>query len=218
MSAEMTVLKDREEWLKNRFKGIGGSEASAVVGMNPYMTNVDLFNIKTGQVVPKDISDKPYVQYGTNAEEHLRALFALDFPQYQVEYVDNNSYFNDKYPFALASLDGVLIEKETGRKGILEIKTTEILQSMQREKWNNRIPDNYYIQVLHYMMVTEYEFAVLKAQLKTVFDGVPYLQTKHYFIDRKDVEDDIQYLAAEEKKFWKMVQEKKHPDLILPEI
>lgn len=218
MSIKMTVLKDRKEWLQNRFKGIGGSEASAVVGMNPYMTNVDLFNIKTGKVVPKDISDKPYVQYGTNAEEHLRALFALDFPEYEVEYVDNNSYFNDKYPFALASLDGVLIEKETGRKGILEIKTTEILQSMQREKWNNRIPDNYYIQVLHYMMVTEYEFAVLKAQLKTVFDGVPYLQTKHYFIDIKDVEDDIKYLAIEEKKFWKTVQERKHPDLILPEI
>ena len=203
MSVRMTILKNRDEWLQNRFKGIGGSEASAIVGMNPYMDNIKLWNIKTGQIVPEDISDKPYVKYGTNAEEHLRALFALDFPQYKVEYVDNNSYFNDKYPFALASLDGTLIEKETGRKGILEIKTTEILQSMQKEKWNQRIPDNYYIQVL------QYEFAVLKAQLKTVFDGVPYLQTKHYFIERKDVEDDIQYLANEELKFWKMVQERK---------
>ena len=218
MSVKMTVLKNREEWLQNRFKGIGGSEASAIVGMNPYMDNIKLWNIKTGQIVPEDISDKPYVQYGTNAEEHLRALFALDFPQYKVEYVDNNSYFNDKYPFALASLDGTLIEKETGRKGILEIKTTEILQSMQKEKWKDRIPDNYYIQVLHYMLVTEYEFAVLKAQLKTVFEGIPYLQTKHYFIERKDVEDDIQYLANEELKFWKMVQERKQPALILPNI
>lgn len=218
MAVKMTILSNREEWLKNRFKGIGGSEASAIVGMNPYMTNVKLWQIKVGQVVPEDISDKAYVKYGTYAEEHLRALFGLDFPQYQVEYVDNNSYFNDKYPFALASLDGVLIEKETGRKGILEIKTTEILQSMQREKWNDKIPDNYYIQVLHYLMVTEYEFVVLKAQLKTVFNGIPYLQIKHYFIERKDVEDDIQYLADEEKKFWKLVQEKRKPDLILPEI
>ena len=154
MSVRMTILKNRDEWLQNRFKGIGGSEASAIVGMNPYMDNIKLWNIKTGQIVPEDISDKPYVKYGTNAEEHLRALFALDFPQYKVEYVDNNSYFNDKYPFALASLDGTLIEKETGRKGILEIKTTEILQSMQKEKWNQRIPDNYYIQVLHYILVT----------------------------------------------------------------
>ena len=214
----MTVLKNREEWLQNRFKGIGGSEASAIVGLNPYMSNVDLWNIKTGQIVPEDISDKPYVKYGTNAEEHLRALFTLDYPQYQVEYVDNNSYFNDKFPFALASLDGVLIEKETGRKGILEIKTTNILQSMQKEKWKDRIPDNYYIQVLHYLMVTEYEFVVLVAQLKSEFNGEIYKQTKHYKIERADVEADIQYLANEEMKFWKLVQEKKKPALLLPEI
>lgn len=218
MAVTMTILKNREEWLQNRFKGIGGSEASAIVGMNPYMTNIDLWNIKTGQVVPQDISDKPYVKYGTNAEEHLRALFELDFPQYEVEYVDNNSYFNDKYPFALASLDGVLIEKETGRKGILEIKTTNILQSMQKEKWKERIPDNYYIQVLHYLLVTEYDFVVLVAQLKSEFNGDIYKQTKHYKIERADVEADIQYLANEELKFWKLVQEKKKPALLLPEI
>ena len=218
MSVRMTVLKDREEWLQNRFKGIGGSEASAIVGLNPYMNNIDLWNIKTGQVIPEDISDKPYVLYGTKAEEHLRALFALDFPQYEVEYVDNNSYFNDKYPFALASLDGVLIEKETGRKGILEIKTTNILQSMQKEKWKERIPDNYYIQVLHYLMVTEYEFVVLVAQLKSEFNDEIYKQTKHYKIERADVEDDIQYLAEEERKFWEKVKEKKMPNLLLPEI
>lgn len=89
---------------------------------------------------------------------------------------------------------------------------------MQKEKWNKQIPDNYYIQILHYFMVTEFEFAVLKAQLKTVFEGVPYLQTKHYFIERTEVEDDIQYLAEEEKKFWHMVQTKKCPALILPSI
>ena len=218
MAVTMTTLKNREEWLQNRFKGIGGSEASAIVGMNPYMTNIDLWNIKTGQVVPEDISDKPYVKYGTNAEEHLRALFALDFPQYEVEYVDNNSYFNDKYPFALASLDGVLIEKETGRKGILEIKTTNILQSMQKEKWKDRIPDNYFVQVLHYLLVTEYDFVVLVAQLKSEFNGEVYKQTKHYKIERADVEDDIQYLANEELKFWKLVKEKKKPNLLLPNI
>lgn len=213
---EMKILKDRDEWLKNRSR-IGGSDASAVIGMNPYKTNLDLWLEKTGQLVTADISDKPYVQYGTQAEMHLRGLFRLDFPQYTVEYVDNNMFVNDKYPWAHASLDGWLTDSE-GRKGILEIKTTEILQSMQKEKWNHQIPDNYYIQILHYLMVTEFEFAVLKAQLKTVFDGIPYLQTKHYLINREDVEEDIQYLAKEEKKFWKMVQTGEKPALILPEI
>lgn len=225
MSVRMIQLKSHEEWLKNRTK-IGGSDASAIVGMNPYKTNVDLWMEKTGQIIPEDISEKPYVKYGTQAEMHLRGLFRLDFPQYHVDYVENNMFFNDKYPWAHASLDGWLVEEikiddstdVIVRKGILEIKTTEILQSMQKEKWNHRIPDNYYIQILHYLMVTEFDFAVLKAQLKTVFDGVPYLQTKHYIIERADVEDDIQYLANAEKEFWKSVQEKKCPALILPNI
>ena len=68
------------------------------------------------------------------------------------------------------------------------------------------------------MAVCETDFCILKAQLKTEFDGVPYLQTKHFFIERADVEEDIQYLAAEEKKFWTQVQERKRPALILPEI
>ena len=198
-------------------KGIGGSEISAVIGCNPYMDNITLWKIKTGQIEAEDISDKDYVEYGNNAEHHLRELFKLDFPEYSVSYEENNSFYNDKYPFARASLDGWL-EDENGRKGILEIKTTEILQSMQKEKWNKQIPQNYYCQVLFYMAVLEADFAVLKAQLKTVFNGVPYLQTKHYPIERKDVEADIQYLMKEGEKFWQYVQSGKMPPLRLPEI
>lgn len=216
MSIEMTILKDRSEWLKNRTK-IGGSDASCIVGMNPYKSNVDLWLEKTGQATPEDISNKEYVKYGTEAEMYLRELFKLDFPQYKVEYIENNMYFNSDFPFAHASIDGWITD-EQGRRGVLEIKTTEILQSQQREKWNNKIPDNYYIQVLHYLMVTEFDFAVLKAQLKTVFDGVPYLQTKHYFIEREDVEADIKYLASQELKFWEDVQKKRKPAFILPPI
>ena len=214
----MKILSNREEWLQHRMNYIGGSDASAIMGMNPYCDNGRLWEIKTGQAVQADISDKPYVKYGTEAEPHLRALFALDHPQYQVEYVDNNMFLNDKYPFAHASLDGWLIEKVTGRKGILEIKTTNILQSMQKEKWKNRIPDNYYIQILHYLMVTEFDFVVLKAQLKSEFKDEVYLQTKHYTIERSEVEEDIKILESSEREFWQRVKERKRPGLMLPAI
>lgn len=213
---EMITLKSREEWLEHRDR-IGGSDASAIIGMNPYRTNVELWQIKTGQLVPEDISEKPYVKYGTEAEAHLRELFKLDYPQYQVFYQENNMFLNDKYPFGHASLDGWLIDPE-GRKGVWECKTTNILQSMQKEKWNHRIPDNYYIQILHYLLITEFDFAILKAQLKYSFDDGIYLQTRHYMIERADVQEDIDYLEDAEKKFWKQVQERKKPDLILPDV
>lgn len=217
MTVEMIVLKSREEWLENRRNGLGGSEISAVIGCNPYMDNVTLWEYKTGKKAPEDISGKPYVVYGTNAEPLLRELFKLDFPQYEVEYVENNSFRNSKYSWAQASLDGWLTDPD-GKKGILEIKTTEILQSMQKEKWKDRIPDNYYCQCLFYMAVAEADFCILKAQLKTVFDGVPYLQTRHYRLNREDVQEDIDYLMQEGEKFWRKVKNEVRPPLVLPEI
>lgn len=214
---EMKILKSHEDWLEHRTNYIGGSDSSAILGLNPYKTNVDLWLEKTGQTVPEDISDKPYVKYGTQAEMHLRGLFRLDFPEYQVEYIDNNMFLNSKYPFAHASLDGWLTDKN-GRRGILEIKTTNILQSQQKEHWNNRIPDNYYIQVLHYLMVTEFEFVILKAQLKWEFNDEVYMQTKHYKIERSEVLEDIKFLENSEREFWKSVQEKRRPALVLPSI
>ena len=218
MPSEMFVFESREQWLEKRKNTVGGSDASAIIGMNPYCSNVELFEIKTGKKQQADISDKPYVVYGNQAERYLRGLFRLDFPEYRVEYVENNLWKNSKYPWGHYSADGWMYDKD-GRLGILEIKTSEVLSSQHKEKWKGQhIPDNYYIQVLHGMLIMEADFAVLKAQLKTVFDGVPYLQTKHYFIERADVEADIQYLAEEEKKFWKQVQERKRPSLILPSI
>lgn len=215
MAAKMIVLPNREAWLENRRKGIGGSEISAIIGHNPYMDNVTLWEYKTGRRQAEDISDKPYVQYGTQAEMHLRGLFRLDFPHLHVDYVDNNSWTNPRYPWAQASLDGWLTD-QNGRRGVLEIKTTEILQSMQKERWNQQIPMNYYCQVLFYMAVVEADFVVLKAQLKTTFEGVPYLQTKHYIIERADVQSDIDYLMAKGAEFWQYVERDERPPLVLP--
>lgn len=214
----MLQLGSRGEWLKQRKKGIGGSDAAAIVGMNPYKTNVELWLEKTGQMEPVDISDKPYVRYGTEAEDHLRALFGLDYPEYKVGYVPDNMFTNNQLPWAHASLDGWLMDAD-GRMGILEIKTTNILQSMAKEKWKNRIPGNYYCQVLHYLGVTGFDFVVLKAQLKYEYSsGEIVLHTRHYKIERTDVEDDIKFLMQKEREFWKHVTTMKKPALVLPEI
>ena len=214
---EMLQLKSREEWLEKRTSYIGGSDASCIVGMNPYQTNIELWEHKTKRKVSEDIGDNPFVKYGSEAEKYLRELFKLDFPQYEVHYCDHNMWLNDKYPFAHASLDGWITD-ELGREGVLEIKTTNILQSIQREKWNHRIPDNYYIQVLHYLMVTEFDFAILKAQLKYDYDGDIFLTTKHYYIEREEVQEDIDCLEKAERDFFKCIKEDRQPNLVLPVI
>lgn len=212
-------MPSREEWLEERKKGIGGSDAAVILGLNPYKNNIRLWEEKTGKVQAEDISDKPYVKYGTQAEDLLRELFKLDFPQYEVSHDENTIIKHPKYPFLFASLDGQLVDKETGELGILEIKTTNILQSMQKEKWKEKLPDNYFCQVLHYLNVTGYSFAILKAQLKYDFDGDIKLETRHYKINRSDFEEDIKELEKTEVEFWtKYVEKDIQPPLELPNL
>lgn len=211
------ALASRVDWLAERKKRIGGSDAAAVIGLNPYMTNQDLFLIKTGEKAQKDISGEWYVKYGIAAEPLLRELFALDFPRYEVFYEENNLFVNEKYPFAHASLDGWLKDAD-GNKGVLEIKTTNIVNSAQKSLWKDCVPDNYYTQILHNMAVMDAEFAVLKAQLKWEINEDVFMQTKHYTFTREEVSEDIFYLMEEEKKFWAKKEEGELPPLILPSI
>lgn len=214
---EMQILKSHEEWLKSRTR-IGGSDAAAIVGLNPWLSNQELYDIKTGAIEQRDISNAPAVKYGTEAEPLIRELFKLDYPQYKVDYVENNLWLNSKYPFGHASMDGWLTDSQ-GRRGIWECKTTEIMGAAMAAKWKGKIPDNYYCQVLHYLLITEFDFAVLHAQMKyTRQDGSVTTVRKSFHIEREDVLDDIAFLADAEKKFWDNVQNHNRPALILPEI
>ena len=209
------ILSSREDWLEYRKKYLGGSDAASVIGLNPWKSNVELWEEKVGIRESADLSNNPLVKYGTEAEPLLRELFRLDFPQYDLWYEENNSFVNTKYPFAAASLDGLLADKETGSRGIWECKTATITSAAQKLKWEGGIPDNYYCQVLFYMAVLDADFAILKAQLKYNSDASrePLLVTKHYRIERDDAQ--ILYLMNRCSFFWKCVEERIKPNLAI---
>lgn len=217
MSVEMHKCRNHESWLKNRKKYIGGSDVACILGYNPWKNNVQLFREKKGLVEPDDLSDNPLVIYGTKAEEHIRALFTLDHPEFKVEYVPNNSWHNTEFPFAAASLDGWLTEKETGRKGILEIKTATITSAQQANKWKDEhIPDNYYCQILFYLGVTGWDFVILRANLKYEKPDSPlYVATKEYRVERSEVEEDIEMIMEKAAVFAEALRKNKEPSLIL---
>lgn len=214
---QMRTYDSREEWLKARKSYIGGSDAAAVLGMNPWMSNTELWEIKTGRRKKTFLDDNEFVKYGHAAEPLLRELFKLDYPEMEVFYEEGNMWTNDRFPFGHASLDGWLLDQE-GRKGILEIKTSNMISSLMKDKWKDQIPAQYYTQVLHYMMVLEADFSVVKAQLKSERDGDVYIQTRHYWIERRDVEEDIETLREAEEEFYQCILKDKEPALILPEI
>lgn len=211
-------INSREEWLKARqSQGIGGSEAGCILGRNKYKTNVELWEEKTGRAEPPDLSDNAAVQFGKFAEPLLRELFKQDYPQYSVDYHEFDLYVNDTYPFIFATLDGEITAAD-GSRGILEIKTTTIQNKLQWNEWDNKIPDSYYVQILHQLAATGWDFAILKAYIRYYVDGEVRVTIRHYRIERKDVLTDIQYLIKAECEFWEKVQNDEQPPLILPNI
>ena len=217
MSVSMEKFKSRDEWLQNRRSYIGGSDAAAIVGASKSMTNVELWEIKTGRREQKDISGLPFVEYGTKAEAYLRELFKLDHPEYTVRYIENNSWKNDLFPWAAVSLDGWLLDQQ-GRDGVWECKTTNILRAGQRSEWDDQIPQGYYIQLLHELMVTGFDFAILTSQLR-YSDGDNMVKvTKNYRVERADVLPDIDFLINAERRFWNSIEQDKQPALWLPEL
>ena len=222
----IVIPKTHEEWIQERRKGLGASDAGTIIGVNKWKSNVELWAEKTGQREPEDISDKPYVQYGHDAEPHIRALFALDHPELQVSYESPYKIIrSDDKPYIFCTPDGEITECKydgeyaTMRKGGLEIKTTEIQNSRQWNEWTGRIPDQYYAQVCHQMLAAGWEFVWLVARIKyTTRDGEKRAETREYYIRREECQEDIKALETALCAFWEHVQTKTCPALILPEI
>ena len=210
------IMESREAWLARRKSFLGGSDAAAVIGKNPWVSNTELWKIKTGQKEQADIADNKAVAFGIKAEAPIREIYALSFPEYEVFYEPNNIWFNDRFPFAHLSADGWLKDKD-GRMGILEIKTTNILQSMQNEKWRDQhIPDNYYAQLCHALAVTEFEFAELFALLRYEYNGETSFKLRRYHFERIEMEEDIAFLMEKERDFAKFIVTGRMPPRILP--
>jgi len=171
--------KNKEEWHNIRQKHIGGSDCSIIMGHNPYNEDIqELWRIKTGREKQKDISDVPAVKNGILQEDTLeKTLVSL------------------KYPFMSANLDGVLENKTSKEKGILEIKTARCMNWKQFERdWKNEVPLHYHLQVQHYLAVTGWKFAVLFANIKLEWTDESIL--KKFYIERD--EDDIKEIIKKE--------------------
>ena len=207
-------IEDHDTWIKERMNGIGGSESGTVLGINPWCSNVQLWRYKMGIEVPPDISDKPAVKFGKVAEEHIRELFRLDYPNMELDYHAYWVYRNDAYPWQFATLDGEMTD-ESGRRGILEIKTTTIQNKSQWDEWENGIPQRYYAQILHQLSATGWQFAILRAYIRWYRDGEFRATVRDYRIERDDVLDDIAYLRDQELRFMDCVQSGKPPAAII---
>ena len=180
-----TSSMSREEWLKYRTMGIGGSDVSVIAGINPYRSVFQLWLEKTGQTEPCENGNE-CTHFGTVLEPIVKQEFT---ERTGIEIAEPKFIYQHKdYPFMLANLDGVVTVN--GEDCIFEAKTAS---AYKLNEWENGIPPEYMMQIQHYMAVTGSK----KTYIAALIGG-------NHFV-YKTVERDDEMIAdiiGMERRFW----------------
>ena len=179
--------KTYEEWKALRKKYIGGSDASAVIGLNPYKSAYALWAEKTGKI--PEFEGNLATEVGTYLEDFVAKKFEEE-TGLKVRR-DTASIFNSKYPWAIANVDRMIV----GEDAILECKTTSEL-NLKKFK-NGEYPPTYYCQVMHYLAVTGKK----KAYIAVLIGNRDF---KVFEVERD--EDEINALMEAESKLYELIQ------------
>lgn len=138
-----TLGLSREEWLRFRKQGIGGSDAAAVCGLNPYSSPLQVYLDKTGADVGD--RDNEAMRQGRDLEDYVARRF-MEETGLKARRA-NAIYYDEKFPFMLADVDRLI----SGQGAGLECKT---VSPYNADAWKDgRIPLHYQIQCYHYMSV-----------------------------------------------------------------
>lgn len=138
-----TLGMGREEWLLFRKRGIGGSDAAAVCGLNPYSSPLQVYLDKTGADIGDH--DNEAMRQGRDLEDYVARRF-MEATGLKVRRA-NAIYYDEKRPFMLADADRLIVGQDAG----LECKT---VSPYNADAWKDgRIPLHYQIQCYHYMSV-----------------------------------------------------------------
>lgn len=184
----------REEWLKLRQRGIGGSDCAAACGLSRWKSRLMLYLEKTSAEI-EDIDNEP-MYWGRTMEPILRMEFAgrTGLKVQEVPF----TFACREYPWMMANIDGVVTDPD-GTKALLEIKTAN---GFAVKEWENGLPQEYYLQIQHYLQVTD----LPKAYVAVLIGGNRF----HWEPVARD-EETIQSIISLEADFWKYVEKGVQP-------
>ncbi len=177
-----TLNMPKETWLRLRQKGIGGSDASSVLNLNPYKSSVKVYLEKTDEEIEINTNMKMIIG------EKLEEFVAKEFCNQTGKRVRNLNGIlrNYKYPYAIANLDKVVV----GENAFLECVVTN---SFCKKNWSEEVPINYQIQCYHYMAVTGATHCYVCALIGNE-------EIKIYKLDRD--QELIDHIMEKEEEFW----------------
>jgi putative phage-type endonuclease len=177
----MTIVSP-QDWHLWRSNGVGSSDASIIVGVNPYQSRDVLLYTKAMRVPV--IRESAAIKHGQFLERYIREFLNTKYS------LNLKPLFctHDQYPFLLASVDGI----DTTNKVLVEIKAPT--------QPYHGIPIYYLVQVYHQLMVTGYEQALF----------VVYCRNSIDIREIRRNEAAIQYIMDKEIQFWHEVLQLRH--------
>lgn len=168
MNALHKMVQGSPEWHQHRSQYRNASESPIVMGLSPWMTPYQLWQLKTGKTQPAEATAP--MKHGIEMEPSARAAYEAKTGSVMQPLVMVSGEYS-------ASLDGITLNGDL----IVEIKcpykgqVSELWQSVEA----GEIPEMYRIQIQHQMLVS----GASKAHL-WVFDGTEGLLLN---VDRDEV-------------------------------
>jgi putative phage-type endonuclease len=182
----------RTEWLAARRRGLGGSDALAVLGLSRFSSRYSVWAEKSGLL--KEQEDREAMRWG----RLLEPVIAHEFEERTgIRTRACGLLQNVERPWQLASVD-----RETDDGGILEIKTTS--QYLADDWDDDQVADAAEAQLQHYLSVTGREHGYA-----AVLIGGQRMEIRHV---RRD-ERLIGVLVEAERELWQLVLDGTPPAL-----
>jgi putative phage-type endonuclease len=187
---------DRQEWLEARRKGVGGSDAAAILGLSRWRTAIDVWEDKLGLSTERPQTVR--MMWGLRLEDAIAAAYAEEtgLRVRRTPGIRKARHVRD-FPM-IASVDR--IASGNGETRLVELKTARSDSAFApRDGWRDvspelRVPADYYVQVQHYLEVVDMEVA----DVAVLFGGSDF---RIYEIPRDfDFGAD---LREEEGRFWR---------------
>ena len=190
--AKLRQFKTREKWLEARRGGIGGSDAPAVLGVDPYKSALEVYCDKIGIAEPQEDNDA--MRWGRKLEPLVAEAYEEQTGRELKDFGFNIWQGNEL--FLIASQDRQIVKPRIGH---LEIKTSNYLKEGDLAE---KIPVHWQVQYQHTLAATGLDWGGFAILLNA---------RKLFWID---VERDGSFIAVmleTEAKFWKRVRDHDPP-------
>ena len=150
---------NREQFLLDRKKGIGGSDVASIIGVSPFRTALEVYHDKTSPELDLD-EPSENMKRGVRVEKYILQEYA---ERNEVDLVSNIPTIVDKeHPFMRANIDARIKDQNI----LIEAKSTKAPMS----SWESGIPKYYKAQVAYYAMLTDANYV----EVPVLFSGWKY--------------------------------------------